>query len=396
MATKKRSRKAKQQPIKPDFEAVLALPERLAMILRLLLKIDEATWAFCMDMLRQEGAAYREYSIDKGNGKRRHFAVPCDELKEVQKKILLHLLDTISTHFARYGVRGTSIMDCAEAHMGAQTMFATDIVNAFPSVRRSRVRKNLERPLRHRLREFGISFSEEDVFAMLDSIVDLLIWKDRLPQGPPSSPKVMGIVCRKLDMQLFGLAHGATSALQQYRFTAYADNLVLSSDGPITADMQERMLELVGENGFIAHTDPKKTTYFSPETGTVPCMLGLVVPQDGRVTMAPRKVKQIRARLTNLLRLEAWEDEHRMEAAGLLGFGYQIYPKGERKLPSSLRQPVEMIEARMQGATIDVSLILPPDDPDPEPDKKPTKKKRKRKKKAPKDTGPKDASNAAS
>lgn len=126
-----------------DFAAVLALPERLAEYLRLLLKIDKADWNFALDKIRQ-GKAYREWTKSKGKGKgKREMAAPCAELKRVQKVIKHNLLDQVPIHFSRYGCQpGAGIVEHAKIHRGARGLFSVDIINAYPSVLRSRVRRD--------------------------------------------------------------------------------------------------------------------------------------------------------------------------------------------------------------------------------------------------------------
>ena len=131
-----------------NFEAVLALPERLAHYLRLWFHLRKTDWDFAMDKLRQ-GKPYKEWSKSKGRGKpRRYFAAPCPELMHVQRAILNRFLSQVVVHCARHGgARGSSILTNAQHHAGfAKEMFAMDIVNAFPSTFRSRVRACLRKP----------------------------------------------------------------------------------------------------------------------------------------------------------------------------------------------------------------------------------------------------------
>lgn len=364
-----------------DFRAILDLPERLARYLRELLHLERSDWHFCVDKLRQHkaaqkriddelkaktekgntkssksperrpvaGIAYREWSKSKGRGKgRRYFAAPCDELKRIQGSILNRFLWAIPVHFCRRGNQiGSSIVSNAGWHRNfAKSVFSVDIVNAFPSVFRSRIKANLKMPFRFRLRQFaGVSFTEGDFEMMLDSLVDLLCFRDRLPQGPPTSPRLLDIVSHKLDCQMYELLQNNSTPFQQYRLTAYADDLTISTDGRIPEELREQILDVIRSNGFIPHVRKDKTEYFSPETGKVPVVTGLVLTTDGRLTMAPGKVNQLRARLHSLTRRKVWTSEVMGVVAGTLGYIGQIYPG---KAPAKLRTPVANAVARLE------------------------------------------------
>ena len=371
-----------------NFEALLALPERLAHFLRLWFHIPKTDWDFMVAKVRQ-GSPYLEWSRSKGKGKgRRFFAAPCPELMRAQRSILDRFLSSVPVHFARHGGQvGSSIFTNAEHHAGfAKTVFAVDIVNAFPSVYRSRVRACLWKPFEFGFRQFaGVEFTPEERKAMLETVVDLLVWKDRLPQGPPTSPRVFDIVCGKMDQGLFELIQANSSPLQSYRLSIYADNITISSDGAIPQEVQQEAVKIISDCGFYTHSRPDKMAYFSPETGTVPVVTGLVILPDGRVLMHPNKVNQLRGRLTRLLRQETWDRVLRGEVAGVLGFIRQVYPFGtDKKVPSKLRKVVASAEARLgtipgTNSDKDIAPVIPPDG---KPLTPPEEKKEKPKKKA--------------
>lgn len=362
--------KQKKEWTYKNFEAFLALPERLAYFLRLLFHLSKADWDFLAAKVRQ-GNPYIEWSRSKGKGKgRRFFAAPCPELKKVQRAILDRFLSSVPVHFARHGGQvGSSIFTNAEHHAGfAKTMFAVDIVNAFPSVYRSRVRACLWKPFEFVFRQFaGVTFTPSEREQMLETLVDLLVWKDRLPQGPPTSPRVFDIVCGPMDQGLFELANKSSSPFQSFRLSIYADNISISSDGAIPEKIREEVVKVISDCGFHTHSRPDKMMYFSPETGTVPVVTGLVVLPDGRVLMHPNKVNQMRGRLTRLLRQENWDSVVRGEVAGVLGFIRQVYPfGGEKKVPSKLRKVVASAEERLgtvpgTNSDRDLEPVIPPD-----------------------------------
>lgn len=350
MVHKKRKKEKKREfTPKADFQAVLNLPIRLVEIMQLLLHIEPATWNLMTARLQQKKPApYKLYKKSKGKGKGfRHFAVPCDELMVVQTKILNHFLSSIPVHFSRHGnVKGSSILTNAMHHAGfAVAGFEVDLVNAFPTVFRSRMMANLRKPFQFALRQFeGITLEDSDVELMLEALVDLICFRDRLPQGPPSSPRVLDLVCMNMDKQIFALLQKHTTPFRKFKQTAWADNLYISSNEEIPEEVRNEMIKIVIDNGFIAHTRKDKTVYSSPETGRTPIVTGLVVRPEARLTMAPRKVNQMRGRLMNQLRYNAWDDQRRQEVQGVVAFIRQVYPE---KLPSRLAKVVPQAEQRL-------------------------------------------------
>jgi hypothetical protein len=379
---KTRRRRRRGEWKSQDFVALLRLPERLARYLREMLHLDVATWNFALDKIRR-GQAYKEWSKSKGRGKgRRKFAAPCEELKTVQRAILQRFLHSVPVHFVRHGNQaGSSILTNAAAHAGSRHVFTVDIVNAFPSVYRSRIRANRRKPFAFKLRQFmGVEFSqapdeawekyakakddelkslalrrclEHDFDLLLESLVDLVCLHDRLPQGPPTSPAILDIVCLKMDEVIWGLLEKSSTPFQRYRFTAYADDLTISSNADIPEELRTAITEAIRANGFFPHTRADKTKYMAPETGEVPVITGIVVNEDGRLTMAPNKVNQLRARLHQLLKLKRWDEKKRGVVAGTLGYIRQLYP---RNPPSTIRDYVKQAEARFAQDSAAVSL----------------------------------------
>ena len=347
-------------------------PDRLAEMLRLLFHIDKTTWDFCLDRLRQHKAgkskAYTTWSKSKGKGRgRRYFAAPCPELKVVQKMILDHWLYSIPVHFCRHGnQKGTSFLTVLRHHGAdgfAKAVFSIDLINAFPSVFRSRVKSVLIKPLRFALDQFGgTPVTDEDFLLLLEAVCDLLTFEDRvvdyraaggrIPQGPPTSPRLFDICSYQMDRAIFEYLAANSTIMQSYRYTAYVDNLEISSNQEIPEAIRTGLLAVIRDNGFIPHSRPDKCKYYSPQTGEVPVILGLVLGADGHVTMTPRKRNQLRARLFNYLRVPDWDEQIRGELAGLLGYIRSVYPA---KLPSQLRDVVTKVEVRFNQPQIKVS-----------------------------------------
>jgi hypothetical protein len=109
--------------------------------------------------------------------------------------------------------------------------------------------------------------------------------------------------------------------------------------------MRDEVIRLIRKRGFIPHSRPDKCHYYSPATGEVLAVTGLLVWQDGRITIPPEKLKLFRARLYELLRRKHWDDEARGQVTGTLAFVAQFY---EDRLPSDIRPYVEQCRERIR------------------------------------------------
>jgi hypothetical protein len=378
-ATKRRNRRRQPLPPANDFRQILDLPERLAGVLRLLLHVEKPAWDYLLDKIRQEkkleeewkkdsahadrryrcSVVYKEWSKSKGPGKgRRHFAAPCAELKEVQRAILYRFLAQIPVHFLRHGERGSGIVSNAAHHLGHKHAFSVDLVNAFPSVFRSRLQANLGGALPRFLSQFrGMELTEGDRKMILETMLDLVCLHDRLPQGPPTSPRLLDIVCYEMDKSLYEIAATHDSPMVSCRVSAYVDDIVFSSSEPIPEDVREQILVTIKKNGFVTHTRRDKMHYYSPETGTVPVVTGLLLTPDGRFKIHPKKVNELRSAFHHMSRASEWDEETRQKAAGYVAFVRQIHPQA---VPSKLRKPLAVIEARIAAERNQAPVIIPP------------------------------------
>lgn len=362
-----RKKRKGRQPVS-DFRVITTLSERLSRFVRLLLHLTKMEWDACVSRIEQHKKetdqpeyneicnpklAYRTYYKSKGRGKgRRRFDVPCDELKEVQRKVFDRLLRQIPVHFTRYGNQpGESIISNASAHIGAQGVLTIDIMNAFPSTFRSRVKGILGHELRSTfLRQFGqgVGLSEEDKELILDAILDLVMYQDVLPQGPPTSPRLLDIACYAMDRDLWAYLHSIETPFQQYTLTMYADDISISSNKEIPPEVLDAVLKIIKSHNYIPYHPndrPDKSRYMSPKTGEVPVITGLAVHSD-RITMNRQKQRHIAHRLHQLCLVEdQWDLSQISQVSGLLGFVQQVYPE---KLPSSMRNAVAIARERFE------------------------------------------------
>lgn len=218
--------------------------------------------------------AYRsnaEYTIFKKKKCAQTFrtiAVPPDGLKEVQKKIVQKILDTIPLPSECTGFRsGHSIVANVTPHCGRLFVFSTDIENFFESITSERV---VEFFLR-----LGFSFPLSSV------LTSLTTYNGTLPTGAPSSPALANLICFPLDSEL---ADYATS--KNWSYTRYGDDLTFSGDTRFSLQDMRIISDIVESEGFSLNM--QKTRFTRSNDSQV--VSGLVVNEKPNLPRAKRRM----------------------------------------------------------------------------------------------------------
>lgn len=332
-----------------DFQAILDISPTNERLFLQLFAIDLADWMSAVERVRND-QAYRTSYISKGEGKpRRRIDAPAMELKHLQGIIANRFLREIPSHFICHGNKpGTSIFTNAEQHRGAAYVLSADVVNAFPSVLRSRVRSILRKPFGHRLKQLPeySSVTDRQKNELLEVLVDLLCFRDRLPQGSPASPRI-------LELAMFSVAEDLTAICYEKGFTAsiYADNITISSNAEIEEQMLTVVRKIFQKRGFQIHPDGAKTRIDGPSNGVTPTVTGLVITENGEITCSPNKLNNLRASLHKSLQVEDWDAEVAGKVAGTIGFLRQVYPES---MPSKVRALVDDCETRLAERSLNV------------------------------------------
>lgn len=235
---------------------VAELPDHGA--LARLLDVDQGELAWFADVRSQERYAagplrhYRWSQIVRPSGVRL-VAAPKPRLKEIQRRLLRHVLDPIPLHDAAHGcVPGRSVRTAVASHAGATVVIRVDLEAFFPSVRAGRV-WNL-------LREAGLPEGvAHTVTGLLTTTVPVdvlrasrsaLLGNERslarlrtphLPTGAPTSPAAANVIAYSLDRRLSALA-----ARFGAQYTRYVDDLTFSG-GPSLRGESSRFVALVRE-----------------------------------------------------------------------------------------------------------------------------------------------------
>lgn len=260
---------------------------------------------------------YRVYQVPKKTTGSRTIAQPNRELKSLQAWILRNILDrlTSSPHCKGFE-RGSSILENALPHLGANYILNIDLENFFPTVKASRI--------------FNIFYSigyNEKISSMLTNICT---YKGGLPQGAPSSPKLSNLACYNLDSRLHGYA-GANGLV----YTRYADDITLSSQTFRKINRANEFVKVVIKSeGYIIND--KKTLIVG--TQRQKNITGLVISQNS-VGIGRKKYRFIRSIIYNLYTTSSDKASY---INGYLAFTHSV----DKKMYDKLHQYIDQLNKR--------------------------------------------------
>ncbi len=178
---------------------------------------------FIRSLLQQKSRHYREFSIPKGRS-RRTIEAPRVGLKFVQKWLAWHFAKVWEPHESAHGfVSGRSHISAASVHLGARWVVSVDIKDFFPSTSEEIVRNALVR----------LDYNSEE---SLEILCGLCCFRQRLPQGAPTSPVLSNIAIHPIDEEIANLA-----ATYGCRYTRYADDIVLSGKHTMPSDVVQEL-----------------------------------------------------------------------------------------------------------------------------------------------------------
>lgn len=172
----------------------------------------------CLYMLSNRSEKfYREVKLPKKDGGCRTLTVPCGLLKSVQRRILHHVLEgrEVSSYAKAY-LKGSSLRANTQPHVGQGWVLKLDIRHFFDSIIFPQV--------------YGAAFPETlfppEAACLL---TNLCCYRNRLPQGAPTSPAISNLVMKPFDESM-----GEWCAGRGVVYTRYCDDMTFS--GPEGSD----------------------------------------------------------------------------------------------------------------------------------------------------------------
>lgn len=219
-----------------------------------------------MHMIENSEHYYKTYKLRKKNGGTRFITAPNNELKWVQRWILIHILEKVPSHPNVFSFRkGTSINQNATLHTGKQIILNVDLYRFFDSIDCKRVygffhylgyAKNIAWDLAKLVttmlpKSYWDQVRKEDVF--FKSYIRLK--RNVLPQGAPTSPILSNFIGLSMDKIFQSIAD--KSGIE---YSRYADDITFSGE---RNKLPSKMFisKIIKQQNFYLH--PNKTKYQS-------------------------------------------------------------------------------------------------------------------------------------
>jgi RNA-directed DNA polymerase len=294
---------------------------------------------------------YHDRVLAKKSGSIRLIEAPKPRLKQMQRKILTEILETIPCHPAVHGfVKGRSIKTFVAPHVRRRVVLRMDLQDFFPTFSGVRIQAffrscGYPETVADLLGGICTTSTPRDAwdevgFDVTNSRMQeaqRLYARPHLPQGAPTSPALANFCFFRSDSRLQGLASSVGAD-----YTRYADDLAFSSDDPTVERSVERfsihVAAILMDEGFSVHH--RKTRIM--RRGVRQHLAGLVANEHLNVIRAD--FDRLKATLANCVRLgpEGQNREahpsFRAHLEGRVGFVEQINPRKGKRLREILNQ----------------------------------------------------------
>jgi len=168
---------------------------------------------------------------------------------------------------------GKSIVTNAMPHVNRATILKIDLQDFFPSISSDRIY--------FLFKKLGYTIELSNI------LTGLCTFKEKVPQGAPTSPILSNFICRNLDIRLYYLCKK-----YGFRYTRYADDLTISGSGNLV-NFEETIERIINEEGFIIAQEKKQ--YY--KQGTKHLVTGIV--SNEKINVDKKIKKRLRAILHN-------------------------------------------------------------------------------------------------
>lgn len=214
---------------------------------------------------------YKEFSRPKPNGDgQRHFSVPEDELKRIQKRLCRLLMRIETPEWVISGKKHHSYISNAEKHIDKAFIKTMDISSFYDSAKK-----------RYIYIMFRDKFLMEHDIAWL--LADLVTVNGKLPTGSPSSQTIVFWAYRDMFENINDIATKHNCV-----FTLYVDDMTFSSKQPISRQLRTEVAEVLKKYGLKAKA--KKDHYYQGKDFKVVTGVGI---KGGKKVVLNRHRKNI-------------------------------------------------------------------------------------------------------
>ncbi|MBR3072247.1 reverse transcriptase family protein [Fibrobacter sp.] len=163
-------------------------------------------------IIHRPGKFYRSFSISKRNGEFRELNAPYPTLNEIQKWILVNILEKKKVSpYAKAYIKRKKILDNIRFHTNHEVVIKLDVDDFFGSIHKSAIIKIFN----------SMGYSRQLSF----DLASLCCLKKSLPQGAPTSPCLSNIFCEQIDARL-------SKYLKKLNlcYTRYSDDITISGN----------------------------------------------------------------------------------------------------------------------------------------------------------------------
>lgn len=213
---------------------------------------------------------YRQFEINKKNGKKRRIEEPLPILKEAQYWILKEILFKCEcSNYTKAFKKKSSIKENAKFHRKQKNVINLDIKDYFESITGFRVY------------EFFLELGYNPEVSMM--LTKICTNNNSLPQGAPTSPYLSNVITQSLDNKLASL-----SAREEYklRYTRYADDITFSTNNDVDITrLIKDVSKILKSEGFYINKDKTRVQ----STNKRQMVTGIVVNDKLQVSKEQRK-----------------------------------------------------------------------------------------------------------
>ena len=215
----------------------------------------------------QADSFYKVFRIRKRSGHGyRIISAPSSELKGIQRWISVFILRKIPLPDECVGFRiKRSICDNASPHVKKDFVLHLDMEDFFPTITIPRVVGLFKE----------VGYTKEVAFGL----GKLTTYKNKLPQGAPSSPSISNIICRKLDYRIKCFCDK-----RGWSYTRYCDDMTISGMGNMPS--KNIISKIIRDEGF--KINQRKTSLM--RRNTCQRVTGLVVNDGVNISKHRKKI----------------------------------------------------------------------------------------------------------
>lgn len=206
---------------------------------------------------------------------------PSKKLKQFQQFLNLFIFDHLSINKdVVFSYRkGVSTIDAIKPHKNKKFIYTTDIQSFFTHIETEKIKQII---LENKNNYIII---EENIEKYIDNILSLVTYKNVLPIGAPTSPKISNAYLLRLD-----------NLVQEYCeknkiiFTRYSDDFIFSSDSKEKLiNLDDIIEDYLKKSEYLNLTINRKKTKLQRQGSNI-TLLGLTITPQGHITVN-RKVK---------------------------------------------------------------------------------------------------------